>query len=50
MKNIDVKGTIVSNDDKWIYDFFGYDATSPKMIADALEEAAGDDITFIINR
>lgn len=49
MKNIDVKGTIVSNDDKWIYDWFGYDATSPKMIADALEEAAGDDITFIIN-
>lgn len=49
MKNIDVKGTIVSNDDAWIYEWFGYSATSPKMIADELEAAAGDDITLIIN-
>ena len=29
---IDIKGTIVSNDDKWIYEYFEMDATSPKML------------------
>ena len=49
MKNIDVKGTIVSNDDQWIYDWFGYDAVSPKLIAKQLEEADGDDVTIVVN-
>ena len=30
MKIINIKGTIVSNDDKWIYQYVGYDATNPK--------------------
>jgi hypothetical protein len=32
MVKIDAKGTIVNNDDKWIYDWFGYDAFCPKDI------------------
>lgn len=39
MPNIEVKGTIVSNDDGWIYDFFGIENTTPKKIRDALAES-----------
>ena len=49
MKIINIKGTIVSNDDKWIYEWFGYDATSPDDIAKELDEAAGDDVVIKIN-
>lgn len=49
MKNIDVKGTIASNEDKWIYDWFGYDSTTPNDIRKALEDADGEEVTFIIN-
>lgn len=48
-KNVNVKGTIVQDEDKWIYDFLGIDATSPDDIACALAEANGDDVTFMIN-
>lgn len=48
-KKIDVKGTIVSNDDKWIYDWMGYDAVCPKDIEKGLQEAGGDDVVFVIN-
>lgn len=47
--DINVKGTIVSNDDKWIYDWFEYEATCPKDIAEQLAKANGEDITFIVN-
>ena len=49
MKIINIKGTIVSNDDKWIYEYLGYDATCPNDIAKELDEAAGDDIVIKIN-
>lgn len=29
MAKVNIKGTIVSNDEKWIYDWFGIQATSP---------------------
>lgn len=32
MKKIDVKGTIISNDEKWLYDWFEMDSTCPKDI------------------
>ena len=38
MVKIDAKGTIVNNDDKWIYDWFGYDAFCPKDIDKQLED------------
>jgi len=49
VKTIPIKGTIVSNDDKWIYDWFGIEAVSPKDVAKQLNEANGEDITVEIN-
>ena len=46
---IDVKGPIVGNDEKWIYDFFGMDATSPKSVLEGIEGASGNDIEININ-
>ncbi|MVK36156.1 Clp protease ClpP [Staphylococcus aureus] len=45
---INVKGAIVSNDDKWIYDMFDMDATSPKDVIDALP-STDEDLEVIIN-
>lgn len=36
MPKINVKGPIIDNDDQWIYDWFGIDATSPKKVQDQL--------------
>lgn len=47
--DVNVRGTIVANDDKWIYDWFGYESTSPKDIAEALQKANGEDVTVIVN-
>ena len=38
MPNIEVKGTIVANEDSWIYDYFGIENTSPKRIREQLAE------------
>ena len=35
-----VKGTIVPNDDQWIYEFFGIDATSPAKVSEGIAAAA----------
>lgn len=49
MKKINIKGTIIPNDDKWIYDYFEYDSTCPKDIEKCLNEANGDEVTLIVN-
>lgn len=49
MKTIQINGTIVDNEDAWIYDFFGIRNTSPERIKKELEEADGDEVTFEIN-
>lgn len=49
LKEIKVNGVIVPNEDKWIYDWFEMDATCPADIEKGLEEAAGDDVTLVIN-
>ena len=46
---IDVKGTIVSSDEAWIYDWFGIENTSPKPIRDALARARGEPVDVYIN-
>jgi ATP-dependent Clp protease protease subunit len=46
---INVKGAIVQNADKWIYDWFGIDATCPKDVTDALEKANGMPVDVEIN-
>jgi|SRR5699024_4244464 len=50
MKKIDIKGSIVSNDDAWIYELFGISHTSPKSVEDALTDLKdGEDVTVEIN-
>lgn len=48
-KKINVKGPIISNDSAWIYHYFGWDASSPNMLAEGLEDAAGEDVIIEIN-
>lgn len=45
---IPIKGTIVSNDDKQFYDWFGIESTSPQSVRDMLE-GADEDVTVEIN-
>ncbi|HCW3602429.1 Clp protease ClpP [Staphylococcus aureus] len=45
---INVKGAIIPNNDKWIYQMLEMDATSPKDIADSLPDT-NEDIDVIIN-
>lgn len=49
MKQVDIRGVIVPDDDQWIYDWFEMAATSPKIIRDAISAANGDDLTVTIN-
>lgn len=49
MKTIQINGTIVDDEDAWIYDFFGIRNTSPGRIKNEMDEADGDEITFEIN-
>lgn len=49
MVKIEIKGTIVADEDKWIYEWFGVGATCPKDIHTALQEANGEDLEVEIN-
>ncbi len=49
MAKIGVKGTIVADDDKWIYEYFGIAATCPKDIQTAIMDANGEDLDVEIN-
>lgn len=50
MATIDVRGDIVSNDDKWIYEWLDWEATSPGDVRNALETMEeGDTLTVLIN-
>lgn len=49
MAKISIKGTIVADDDKWIYDWFGIQATSPADVHKAIEDAKGEDLEVEIN-
>lgn len=46
---INVKGAIVSSDVKWVYDWFGIEATCPKDVNDALEKSNGQSVDVDIN-
>jgi ATP-dependent protease ClpP protease subunit len=49
-KTIDVKGPIITNDDKWIYDWFGVDYCCPADIRSQLDEVADDEgVQVVIN-
>lgn len=49
-KTIDIKGPIITNDDKWIYDWFGVDSCCPADIRLQLDEVADDEgVQVVIN-
>lgn len=49
-KTIDIKGPIITNDDKWIYDWFGVDYCCPADIRSQLDEMADDEgVQVVIN-
>ncbi|MTV69470.1 Clp protease ClpP, partial [Streptococcus pneumoniae] len=46
MTIIQIKGAIVSNDDRWFYDWIDMDATAPK---DIVLPTTGEDVEVHIN-
>lgn len=49
MHRLQIKGVIVSNDDKWIYEWFEMDATCPRDVSNQIEKANGEDLEVEIN-
>lgn len=49
MAKINIKGTIVSNNQQWIYDYFEMEATSPNKVAAEIENANEEDLEVDIN-
>ncbi|MBH4787392.1 Clp protease ClpP [Staphylococcus aureus] len=45
---VEIKGVIVSNEDKWVYEMLGMDSTCPKEVLTPLE-SSDEDIDVIIN-
>ncbi|WP_053983751.1 head maturation protease, ClpP-related [Niameybacter massiliensis] len=48
-KNINIKGDIIPNDYAWIYDWMEWDYTCPRQIENALNQANGGEVIFLIN-
>ena len=46
---IQIKGTIIPNDDKSMYDWVDIESTCPNDVAKALEQADGEDVDIYIN-
>lgn len=46
---IPIKGIIVANDEKWIYELFGYEATTPRDVDQLLKEVENESLEVIIN-
>jgi ATP-dependent Clp endopeptidase proteolytic subunit ClpP len=46
---IDIRGVIVSNDEKWIYDWYEMDSICPKDVQDIIDSANGEKIETTIN-
>lgn len=50
MAEILIKGDIIPNDDKWIYDWLEWDSTSPNDVRDAINtNPKGEKLTVMIN-
>lgn len=47
--NININGAIISNDDKWIYDYFEMSSTCPRDIEKAIITANGEPLEVYIN-
>ena len=46
---IDVKGSIISNDDKWIYDWFEMESTCPNDIQKTIDKANGETLDVYVD-
>lgn len=46
---IPIKGIIVANDEKMIYEWFGYEVTTPGDVNNLIEKANGEELEVIIN-
>lgn len=46
---IDIKGSIISDDDAWVYEYFGIECCSPKKVNDAIAKANGEKLDVYIN-
>lgn len=46
---IDVRGAIVPNDEKWVYEWLDMEATCPKDVHSVLEQANGEKVDVYIN-
>lgn len=46
---VDIRGDIIPNDDKWVYDYLGVDSTCPNDVHKALEQANGQPLEVSIN-
>lgn len=46
---IDIKGPIISSNDKWIYEWFDMEATCPRDVTQAIEKANGEKLDIYIN-
>lgn len=49
MPNINITGTIVPDDDAWIYDLFEMQHTAPGTVRSALADSSGQPVTVTIN-
>ncbi|MDP4158390.1 MAG: Clp protease ClpP [Bacillota bacterium] len=49
MAKINIKGPIVSSSVKWVYDWFGMEATSPQDVSSQIDSANGEDLEVEIN-
>ncbi|WP_251861962.1 head maturation protease, ClpP-related [Clostridium sp. Marseille-Q2269] len=47
--DIEIKGDIIEDDNKWIYDWIGWSYTSPKNVISKLKEANGQPVTLKVN-
>ena len=46
---LNISGDIIPNDDKWVYDWLGYDGTCPKDVHELLGKADGGPVDVYIN-
>jgi ATP-dependent protease ClpP protease subunit len=49
MPKISIKGVIVSNDEKWIYEWYEMDSVCPKDVQDIIDAANGEKLEVEIN-
>ena len=49
MAKVKIKGIIVSNNDKWIYEWFDMEATSPNDVSNVLDQLNGEEVEVEIN-